>query len=59
VTRERDDRQRQLDRISTSRAWHWVERYRRFRAHWMTRPSRSMKTLMTRLWRIVGIPSAE
>ncbi|MGH8588763.1 MAG: glycosyltransferase [Gammaproteobacteria bacterium] len=59
VARERDDRQRQLDRISTSRAWHWVLRYGRFREHWMVRPLRSMKVLMARLGRIVGIPSAE
>jgi chromosome segregation ATPase len=59
VARERDDRQRQLDRISTSRAWYWVERFRRFRAHWMTRPSKSIKILMARLGRIVGTPSAE
>jgi chromosome segregation ATPase len=59
VARERDDRQRQLDRISTLRAWYWVDRFRRFRAHWMTRPSKSMKILMARLGRIVGTPSAE
>lgn len=59
VARERDDRQRQLDRISTSRAWCWVLRYGRFREHWMIRPLRSVKILMARLGRIVGIPSAE
>jgi hypothetical protein len=58
MARERDDRQRQLDRISTSRAWHWVLRYGSFREHWMIRPLRSMKIVMAHLGRIVGIPSA-
>lgn len=59
VARERDDRQRQLDRISTSRAWHWVLRYVRFREHWMIRPLRLLKILRAGLGRIVGIPSTE
>lgn len=59
VARERDDRQRQLDRISTSRAWHWVLRYGRFREHWIIRPLRFLKILGARLGRIVGIPAAE
>ena len=59
LARERDDRQRRLDRISTSRAWYWVLRYGRFREHWMTRPLRWLKILRARLGGIVGIPSAE